>query len=175
MTLGDSLIFILSSCILEEMATYLRYVRHLDFFETPDYDYLRKLFTDLYERMGYGTVPHTIESPEFDWSNKQLVSFSFFVFSWKHCVLIFQPTTTAVSNQTQSDNKSKKPEPPNPTVCFTSQILSDFICFQKIVFIFYSIFSQTENRIRQSILHQLHQILQGRTMCQIQSGFLILK
>ena len=132
MTLGDSLIFILSSCILEEMATYLRYVRHLDFFETPDYDYLRKLFTDLYERMGYGTVPHTIESPEFDWSNKQLVSFSFFVFSWKHCVLIFQPTTTAVSNQTQSDNKSKKPEPPNPTVCFTFQILCDFICFQKL-------------------------------------------
>ena len=58
----------------EEMATYLRYVRHLDFFETPDYDYLRKLFTDLYERMGYGTVPLSIENPEFDWSNKQLVS-----------------------------------------------------------------------------------------------------
>ena len=75
-----SLIAILSLFILEEMATYLRYVRHLDFFETPDYDYLRKLFTDLYERMGYGTVPHTIESPEFDWSNKQLVSFSSFVF-----------------------------------------------------------------------------------------------
>ncbi|XP_039271725.2 casein kinase I-like isoform X1 [Styela clava] len=50
----------------EEMATYLRYVRHLDFFETPDYDYLRKLFTDLYERMGY---PH---DNEFDWSHKQL-------------------------------------------------------------------------------------------------------
>ena len=79
MTLSFSLI-VLSVFILEEMATYLRYVRHLDFFETPDYDYLRKLFTDLYERMGYGTVPHTIESPEFDWSNKQLVSFSFFVF-----------------------------------------------------------------------------------------------
>lgn len=78
----------------EEMATYLRYVRHLDFFETPDYDYLRKLFTDLYERMGYGTVPQTIENPEFDWSNKQL------------------PTTTALSTQQPSDNKSKKPEPP---------------------------------------------------------------
>ena len=63
-----------AKCASEEMATYLRYVRHLDFFETPDYDYLRKLFTDLYERMGYGTVPLSIENPEFDWSNKQLVS-----------------------------------------------------------------------------------------------------
>ena len=58
----------------DEMATYLRYVRHLDFFEQPDYDYLRKLFTDLYERMGYGQVPGPNEIPEFDWANKQLVS-----------------------------------------------------------------------------------------------------
>lgn len=55
------------------MATYLRYVRHLDFFETPDYDYLRKLFTDLYERMGHGTVPTTIDLLEFDWKDKPLV------------------------------------------------------------------------------------------------------
>ena len=60
--------------ISEEMATYLRYVRHLDFFETPDYDYLRKLFTDLYERMGFGTVPTTIDLLEFDWKDKPLVS-----------------------------------------------------------------------------------------------------
>ena len=58
----------------EEMATYLRYVRHLDFFETPDYDYLRKLFTDLYERMGFGTVPNTIDLLEFDWKDKSIVS-----------------------------------------------------------------------------------------------------
>ncbi|GAB1294370.1 Casein kinase I isoform gamma-1 [Apodemus speciosus] len=37
----------------EEMATYLRYVRRLDFFEKPDYEYLRNLFTDLFERKGY--------------------------------------------------------------------------------------------------------------------------
>ncbi|XP_043839210.1 casein kinase I isoform X6 [Dromiciops gliroides] len=36
-----------------EMATYLRYVRRLDFFEKPDYDYLRTLFTELFERKGY--------------------------------------------------------------------------------------------------------------------------
>ncbi|KFP33489.1 Casein kinase I isoform gamma-1, partial [Colius striatus] len=37
----------------EEMATYLRYVRRLDFFERPDYDYLRTIFTELFEKKGY--------------------------------------------------------------------------------------------------------------------------
>ena len=32
------------------MAMYLRYVSRLDFFEKPDYNYLRKLFQDLYDR-----------------------------------------------------------------------------------------------------------------------------
>lgn len=55
---------------IEEMATYLRYVRRLDFFEKPDYDYLRKLFTDLFDRNGY------VFDYEYDWVGKSLVSAS---------------------------------------------------------------------------------------------------
>ncbi|XP_029475581.1 casein kinase I isoform X4 [Rhinatrema bivittatum] len=50
----------------EEMAAYLRYVRRLDFFEKPDYDYLRKLLTDLFDRKGY------MFDYEYDWIGKQL-------------------------------------------------------------------------------------------------------
>ncbi|XP_076675572.1 casein kinase I gish isoform X1 [Andrena cerasifolii] len=50
----------------EEMATYLRYVRRLDFFETPDYEYLRNLFYDLYEKRGFA------DDEEFDWIGKTL-------------------------------------------------------------------------------------------------------
>ena len=49
----------------DELATYLRYVRRLDFFETPDYDYLRKLFNDLIEKMNYDC------DWEFDWTGRQ--------------------------------------------------------------------------------------------------------
>ncbi|XP_076135168.1 casein kinase I-like isoform X1 [Alosa pseudoharengus] len=50
----------------EEMATYLRYVRRLDFFEKPDYEYLRKLFTDLFDRNGY------VFDYQYDWVGKTL-------------------------------------------------------------------------------------------------------
>ncbi|XP_026667779.1 casein kinase I isoform X15 [Ceratina calcarata] len=50
----------------EEMATYLRYVRKLDFFETPDYEYLRNLFHDLYEKRGF------VDDGEFDWTGKTM-------------------------------------------------------------------------------------------------------
>ena len=92
------------------MATYLRYVRHLDFFETPDYDYLRKLFTDLYERMGYGTVPATIELLEFDWKDKPLVSFHKFLWFLEMSI---QPMNTALPSQpNQPPSKTdSKPDP----------------------------------------------------------------
>ncbi|XP_017790407.1 PREDICTED: casein kinase I [Habropoda laboriosa] len=50
----------------EEMATYFRYVRRLDFFETPDYEYLRNLFHDLYEKRGF------VDDGEFDWTGKTM-------------------------------------------------------------------------------------------------------
>lgn len=52
----------------EEWATYLRYVRRLDFFETPDYDYLHSLFRNLFEKKGYQ------EDGEFDWTHKTIPS-----------------------------------------------------------------------------------------------------
>ncbi|CAG9859568.1 unnamed protein product [Phyllotreta striolata] len=48
----------------EEMASYLSYVRRLDFFETPDYEHLRLLFTDLFKSKGY------VDDGVFDWSDK---------------------------------------------------------------------------------------------------------
>uniref|UniRef100_A0AAY5K9D3 non-specific serine/threonine protein kinase n=1 Tax=Esox lucius TaxID=8010 RepID=A0AAY5K9D3_ESOLU len=57
---------LLLSPLEENMATYLRYVRRLDFFEKPDYDYLRKLFTDLFDRNGY------VFDYEYDWVGKPL-------------------------------------------------------------------------------------------------------
>uniref|UniRef100_A0A8C4D882 non-specific serine/threonine protein kinase n=1 Tax=Dicentrarchus labrax TaxID=13489 RepID=A0A8C4D882_DICLA len=67
-TKRDTPIEVLCESFPEEMATYLRYVRRLDFFEKPDYDYLRKLFTDLFDRNGY------IFDYQYDWTGKPLVS-----------------------------------------------------------------------------------------------------
>ncbi|CAH8558842.1 unnamed protein product [Schistosoma turkestanicum] len=49
-----------------EMATYLRYVRSLDFFEEPNYEYLRWGFTDLMQRKGWEC------DWEFDWCSRPL-------------------------------------------------------------------------------------------------------
>ncbi|CAH1135210.1 unnamed protein product [Ceutorhynchus assimilis] len=50
----------------EEISTYMRYVRGLDFFETPDYDYLRRMFRDLYVKKGYP------DDGIFEWTGKFL-------------------------------------------------------------------------------------------------------
>lgn len=47
----------------DEFATYLNYVRSLRFDDRPDYNYLRGLFRDLYERLGF---PH---DDVFDWKD----------------------------------------------------------------------------------------------------------
>ena len=48
------------------MATYLRYVRSLDFFEVPNYEYLQWIFTDLMKRQGWDL------DWEFDWCYRPL-------------------------------------------------------------------------------------------------------
>jgi len=50
----------------EEWSNYLRYVRRLDFFETPDYDYLYGLFRSLFDKKGY------TDDSEFDWTHKTI-------------------------------------------------------------------------------------------------------
>lgn len=47
-----------------EFASYLKYSRQIDFFEKPDYNYLRNLLKDLFLRRGY------VEDGYYDWSKK---------------------------------------------------------------------------------------------------------
>lgn len=57
-----------------EVATYLRYCRTLDFFQTPDYNYLRQLFWDIFERSGYkddGIYDWTRQAPARRGSDKR--------------------------------------------------------------------------------------------------------
>ncbi|XP_060521703.1 casein kinase I-like isoform X2 [Cylas formicarius] len=48
----------------DEVAAYLRYVRKLDFFDTPDYEYLRKMFKDLYVKKGFA------DDGIFEWTDR---------------------------------------------------------------------------------------------------------
>jgi len=67
---------VLGSNCAEEWSTYLRYVRRLDFFETPDYSYLHKLFMDVMERNSWTC------DWNFDWTEKQLVRCSKYFFGF---------------------------------------------------------------------------------------------
>jgi len=71
----------------EEFAIYLNYCRSLKFEEKPDIGYLRKLFKDLFYRMGY----------EYD-----------FVFDW---MVKKQQPTGSVGQARSSVEEEKKDEP----------------------------------------------------------------
>ncbi|XP_058395477.1 casein kinase I isoform X3 [Diceros bicornis minor] len=88
----------------EEMATYLRYVRRLDFFEKPDYDYLRKLFTDLFDRKGY------LFDYEYDWIGKQLPT----------PVGAIQQDPALSSNREAHPHRDKMPQSKNQVVSSTN-------------------------------------------------------
>lgn len=51
----------------EEFAIYMHYVRKLEFMEDPDYDYLRKMFHDLFRRKGF------LDDQIFDWTGNVLI------------------------------------------------------------------------------------------------------
>lgn len=77
----------------EEFAKYLRYVRRLDFFETPDYDHLRRLFQDLFYFKGY------VDDGEFDWTGKTMVSTAeFLLLSWFQATTFISPCCDEKSN-----------------------------------------------------------------------------
>lgn len=101
----------------EEMATYLRYVRRLDFFEKPDYDYLRKLFTDLFDRNGY------IFDYQYDWTGKPLVSVEHLLF-----FCFFFHTITAEKTIITQENKNNKKK-----LCMS---LSSWLAYYHFDFIF---------------------------------------
>jgi len=52
---------------IEEFATYLKYTRQLDFYETPNYDYLRQMFANVMARNNW-----TFDWV-FDWTSRSQV------------------------------------------------------------------------------------------------------
>ncbi len=58
----------LCSGLPQEFITIVSYVRDLKFTQRPDYDYMRKLFSNLYTKKGYGTKGHdSYNVYKFDW------------------------------------------------------------------------------------------------------------
>ena len=68
-----------------EFSTYLRYTRQLDFFELPDYNYVRGLFTGLMAANGWQC------DWDFDWASRHTVS--------RRGVVAFSALTLSVGRQ----------------------------------------------------------------------------
>ncbi|KFV47702.1 Casein kinase I isoform gamma-1, partial [Tyto alba] len=114
----------------EEMATYLRYVRRLDFFERPDYDYLRTIFTELFEKKGY-TFDYA-----YDWVGRPIPTpvGSVHVDSGTSAVTRDshihrdRPSQQALRNQTSSDRRGEweiQPSRQTNTSYLTSHLAAD--------------------------------------------------
>jgi|Transcript_79476 serine/threonine protein kinase len=56
----------LMSDMPEEFRLYMLHIKALNFTEKPDYNYLRKLFRDLYQKHQFGTMDH-----EYDWTARR--------------------------------------------------------------------------------------------------------
>jgi len=82
----------------EEFAKYLKYVRNLDFFETPNYEYLRKLFKDLMESRNYSC------DYNFDWVEKMQPQTK------------SQPGKSQYSSSNPHDTPSTQPRPTNKPI-----------------------------------------------------------
>ena len=48
--------------MIVEVSTYLQYTRSLDFYQAPDYNYMRQLWWDIFQREGY------YDDGIFDWT-----------------------------------------------------------------------------------------------------------
>eukprot|EP00039_Didymoeca_costata_P028286 m.20571 g.20571 ORF g.20571 m.20571 type:complete len:377 (-) comp6878_c0_seq2:1366-2496(-) len=89
-----------------EVATYLRYCRTLDFFQLPDYEYLRHLFWDIFEREGYK------DDGVYDWTKIPSRASR----DKDNGKTDGKKATSAPTTQQPTANKPKEPEPkPNDT------------------------------------------------------------
>ena len=52
-----------------EVSTYLRYTRNLDFFQPPDYNYMRQLWWDIFQREGF------VDDGLYDWTKVSVLRY----------------------------------------------------------------------------------------------------
>jgi casein kinase 1 gamma len=74
-----------------EFATYLSYARRLEFFEMPDYSYIRSLFTGLMAANGWSC------DWDFDWSSRQMQS----------TPAVRTPTVAVARRTTEDDDRAR--------------------------------------------------------------------
>nr|XP_034325884.1 casein kinase I isoform X12 [Crassostrea gigas] len=102
----------------EEFAQYLRYVRRLDFFETPDYDYLRRLFTDLMYQKGYEC------DWDFDWVGRQVSKSTPVPIPSQEAIGPSKPSETPGRHHPQPKKSKQRPHEPYPALLSQYTVLN---------------------------------------------------